>query len=176
MSYAQSSWSDFPPSPLPRHIPSLLYPRTVPNNHDPRTEGQSGRFAAQSSLTGYEPNATVEVSSAEVTLVLQPSRRASFRSVYNSGEDVTTTPVSSEVDDRQSMGTAAHGEQRNKPLQEFIALLEKVLGQAHLTLEAQGDLSRKTQRPKKHTGDTFRKRKDTDRESRSSGSPEIASR
>ena len=33
MSHAQSSWSDFPPSPLPRHIHSPLYPRTVPNNH-----------------------------------------------------------------------------------------------------------------------------------------------
>ena len=63
-----------------------------------------------------------------------------------------------------------------QPLQDFIALLEKVLGEAHLTLEAQGDLSRHTQIPKKHTGDTFRKRKDTDRASRSSGSPEIASR
>ena len=75
--------------------------------NDPRTEGRSGRLALQSPLTGYEPNATVEVSSAEVTPVLLPSRRASFCSVKNSGQDVTTTPVSSEVDERQSMGMLA---------------------------------------------------------------------
>ena len=108
MSYPQSSWSDLPPSPFPPHIPSLLYPsHGAEQPHDPWTEGQSGRLAAQSSLTGYEPNATVEVSSAEVTLVLQPSRRTSFCSVYNSGGDVTTTLVSSEVDERQSMGMLA---------------------------------------------------------------------
>ena len=36
--------------------------------------------------------------------MLLPPRRACFGSTYNSGEDVTTAPVSSEVDERQSMG------------------------------------------------------------------------
>ena len=71
---------------------------------DPRTEGRSGRLAAPRPRTGHEPNVTVEISSAEVTTNLQPSRRASFCSLYNSGEDVTTTLVSSDVNERQSMG------------------------------------------------------------------------
>ena len=33
--------------------------------------------------------------------------RASFESTYNSGEDVTNALVSSEVDERQSLGTLA---------------------------------------------------------------------
>ena len=69
----------------------------------PRTGRQSGWLAEQSPLTGYEPNVTVEVTSAKVALVLLPSRGASFSSAYNSGEDVTTTLVSSEVDVRHSM-------------------------------------------------------------------------
>ena len=124
ISHPKSLWSDVPYFPHPQHSPSVLFPsHSAEQPHDPRAEGQSGRLAEQSPLTGYEPNATVEVSSAEVTLVLPPSRRASFCTVYNSGEDVTTTLVSSEVDERQNMGnvgfTAAHAEERSKctPLQ-----------------------------------------------------------
>ena len=68
-----------------------------------RSASLSGRLAEETPLTGYEPNVTVEVSSAEVTPTLLPSTRASFGSAYNSGEDVTTTPVSSEVDETHSM-------------------------------------------------------------------------
>ena len=68
---AQSLWSEFPPFPLPQHVPSLLYPsHSAEQPHDPRTEGQSSRLAVQSLLTGYESNATVEVSRAEVTPLL----------------------------------------------------------------------------------------------------------
>ena len=49
---------------------------------------------------------------------LLPSRRTSFCSVYNSGEDATTTLVSSEVGERQRHRkagfTAAHAEERSK--------------------------------------------------------------
>ena len=58
-------------------------------------------------MGGYGPNATVEISSADITPILLPSRRASFCSVYNSGEDVTMTTASSEVDERQSIGRLA---------------------------------------------------------------------
>ena len=68
------------------------------------TAGRSGRLATQSPRTGYEPNTTGEISCSEVTLIHPPSRRTSFCSVYNSGEDATTTLVSSEVDETQSIG------------------------------------------------------------------------
>ena len=104
MFHAQSWWSDFPPLPLPQHTLALLFPSHGGDPCHPHLGRQSGRLAGRSPLTGYEPNVTVEVSSAEVTPILLPSRRASFGSTYNSSEDVTTTPVSSERDERQSMG------------------------------------------------------------------------
>ena len=108
MSHAQALWSDFPPFPLPQQVPSLQNPsHSVEHPCAPRTGGRSGRLAEQSPPTGYEPNVTVEVISAEVTPVLLSSRRASFCSAFDSGEDVTTTPVSSEVDERQSMDMLA---------------------------------------------------------------------
>ena len=97
-------WSHFPPLPLPQHVPSLLHPlHSAEQPCDPRTGGQSGRLEEQSPLTGFEPNTTVEIRSAAVSPIHLPSRRASFCSVYNSGEDATTTLVSSEVDERQNM-------------------------------------------------------------------------
>ena len=90
---------------IPRHVPSLRYPSHSDEQPlDPRTAGRSGRLVIQSPRTGYEPNTTVEISSTEVTLVHLPSKRTSFCSVFNSGEDATTTPVSGEVDERQSTG------------------------------------------------------------------------
>ena len=74
---------------------------------EPRTRGQSGRLAERCPLTGYEPNVTVEASSTEVTTMFIPARRASFCSAYTSGEDVTTVPVSSDVDERLGMGMLA---------------------------------------------------------------------
>ena len=56
---------------------------------DPRIEGRSGRLAVESLLAGCEPNATVDISSAEVTPILLPSRRGSFCPVFHSGEHVT---------------------------------------------------------------------------------------
>ena len=94
LSHAQSLWPDL--TLLPQRASSQLFPSHSGNPCDPHIGGQSGRLAEQSSLTGYEPNVTVEVSSAEVTLVLSVLRRASFGLRYKSGEDVTTTPVSSE--------------------------------------------------------------------------------
>ena len=93
--------------PLPQHGHFLLFPSHICDPCDPRHGGQSGRLAEQSLLTGYEPNAIVEVASTEVTPMLLPSRRVSFGSRYNSGEDATTTPVSSEGDGRQSLGMLA---------------------------------------------------------------------
>ena len=57
----------------------------------------------QGPLTGYEPNVTVEASSTQVSPMLLPWRRTSFGSAKNSGEDVTLAPMSSEVDERQSV-------------------------------------------------------------------------
>ena len=78
-----------------------------PNPPNPQTARLFGRLAIQCLLTGYEPNAIVEISRTDVTLMLLPSRRASFCSAYNSGEDATSGLVSSEVDERQSTGRLA---------------------------------------------------------------------
>ena len=56
-----------------------------------------------SARKGDEPNATVEISSTEVTPVHRPSRRTSFCSVHNCGEDVASAALSSEVDERRSI-------------------------------------------------------------------------
>ena len=129
-------------------FPSLLNPsHSGEQPHGPRTEGRSGRLDVQSPLPGYEANATVGISSAEVTLILLPSRRASFCSVCNSGEDVTMTSVSSEVDERQKHRkagfTAAHAEERSNCII-YQSNGESAVSSAHLTFEAQGDLSRCT--------------------------------
>ena len=57
------------------------------------------RFAEESPLVGYEPNALVEVSRTEVTTTLLLSRKASIGSTYNSGDDIAATPAASEMDD-----------------------------------------------------------------------------
>ena len=90
------------------HFPLYFILLTVMNNRSIHAQ-QDGlvELAIQSSLAGFEPNTTVEISSAQVTAVHLPSTRPSFCSVYKSGEDVTTTLVSSEVDERQSIGRLA---------------------------------------------------------------------
>ena len=92
-------------APFPEH-PQL--PPLLPQSHGedplqsiPLHVGLLGRLAIQSPLTGYEPNATVEISCTEATLVHHASRRTSFCSASNSGEDATTAPVTSGVDERQ---------------------------------------------------------------------------
>ena len=49
----------------------------------------------------------VEIIRTEVTPTHRPPKRTRFCSVDNSGEDATTTPVSSEVFERQSAGRLA---------------------------------------------------------------------
>ena len=49
----------------------------------------------------------LEISSTRVFPVQHPSRRTRLCSAYNSGEDATSAPVSSEVDERQSIGRLA---------------------------------------------------------------------
>ena len=49
----------------------------------------------------------MEISSSEVTPIQQPSKRKSCCSVFISSEDITSAPVSSEVDERQSIGRPA---------------------------------------------------------------------
>ena len=88
MSHSHSLWSDFPPFPLPQHIPSIdlrtegqsgrlaiqspltLYSsRSDEQPIDPRTAGRSGPLAIQSPVTSSEPN-TTEISSAEVAPII----------------------------------------------------------------------------------------------------------
>ena len=176
--------SRFPPIPLPQHIPCPLYPsHSAEQPHDPRTEGQSGRLTVQSPLTGCESNVTVEVSSAEVTSTLLPSNRESFCSVYNSGEDVTTTLVSSKVDEKQSMRMltspllmqkrntgAAPARIYHSNRQKFYV---KLISPSKRKETCADVLTQKEieKRLVKHARNTFRTRKNTDRASRSSGCP-----
>ena len=90
-----------------RRSVSAIILHTVLNNFAIHGQEDSLVDGLNKVLRGCEPNVTVEVSSAEVTLFLLPSRRASFCSTYNAGEDVTTTLVSSEVDEWQSTGMLA---------------------------------------------------------------------
>ena len=98
--------------------PLYSFPRTVVPTAIHTLEDSLVAWLNKSPLLCYEPNVTVEASSAEVTPMLSPSRRASFGSTYNSREDVTTSLVSSEVDKRQkhvNVGfTAVHAEERGK--------------------------------------------------------------
>ena len=105
MSHSHSSLLELPLFSHPTLFISLLLPSR--GNHqppDPRTAGPFGRWTTQSPLTGYGPNVIVEISSTKILPVHFPSRRTSFCSEDNSGEDVTTTPVSSEVHERRSIG------------------------------------------------------------------------
>ena len=139
-------------------------------------------------LTGYEPNVIVEVSSAEVTPTLLPSTRASFGSADNSGEDVTTTPVSSEVDETHTWECWLHHcscrrEQQVQPRQAFITLLEKssMSRSSHLRCAerrvAMYSHKRKIEQgPKKQTTVLFRKKMNIRGASRSSGLPHVTRR
>ena len=60
-----------------------------------------------SPLSGCEPKAIAEISSTNVTPIHHPSGRTSFCSVNNSGEDATFAPMSSEMEERQSIGRLA---------------------------------------------------------------------
>ena len=149
MSHLHSSWSDLPPFPLPRRLSSLLLPsRGLEHPPNPRTAGRFGRLAIQSPLTGHEPNAIVEISSTQVPLVHRPSRRASFCSEDNGGEDTTSAPVSSGVDERQSIGRpASHLLMKKRRMCSpcaDLSLCWKNQGHIHLTFRAEGDLLQHT--------------------------------
>ena len=97
------------PSQLHHTVPLFFYNLTVTTQYH-RIHGQrdcSGEWPYKVRSQVMSPNTTVEISSAEVTPIHPPSRRAFSCPVYNSGEDATITPVSSEVGERQSMGMLA---------------------------------------------------------------------
>ena len=85
-------------------FPLCCIPRTVLN---PAIHGQDSLVDWLNKVLSQVLSPSLRLSSALVTPVLLPSRRASFCSTYTSGEDVTTALVSSQVDDRQSMGILA---------------------------------------------------------------------
>ena len=131
-----------------------------------RAAGLFGRLAIQCRLTGYKPNAIVEIGSAEVTSIHRPSRRTSFCSVYNSGQKMTSARVSSEVDERQSIErlvpTAAHAEERSKcnPC-ENLSLCMRIFHVTLMTHSKHGETCCNTltqteveQRHEKRTGET----------------------
>ena len=76
-----------------------------------------------------------QADSLEFTTMLFPSRRASTEGSYNSGEDIPTTLVSSEVAERPSVGmcfTAVNTEERQAQLHiGFVTLTEKFLSLLH---------------------------------------------
>ena len=78
---------------------SLLFP----SNWTPTATPLFGRFAERSPLTGYEPNARIEVSS-EATPILSTSRRCSLESTL---DDFATTLHASEAGERSDMGQLA---------------------------------------------------------------------
>ena len=79
--------------------------------------------------------------------MLVPSRRAGIGSTYNSGEDIATTPASSEVDERPNMGMlASHVSTKEREMQRhsgFITVTQKIRSHFHhLFRPEQGDLQR----------------------------------
>ena len=86
--------------------PLYFHHLTVTNNHLIHAQ-QDGLVEWPYKNPGNEPRTTVEISSTEITPVHLPSRRTCLCSGYNSGEDATTTPVSSEVDEKRSIGRLA---------------------------------------------------------------------
>ena len=154
MSHSQSSLLDLPPFSHPQLLTIVLLPYR--GDHHRRTVWS---FGTQSPLTSYEPNAIVEISSTEVTPVHRPSRRTSFCSENIYGEDVTSAPVSPEVDERQSIGRQAsrcscRRKKQVQSLRELITLQDKDLCHAHPQAEVE-------QRHKKRTGETSHKWKNS---------------
>ena len=82
---------------------SLLFPSHWPHTSTPQTGPSFGQFAEQSPLTGYEPDAPVEVSSTEATPKVLPSRKSSIGSTCNSVDDLATTPAVSEISERADL-------------------------------------------------------------------------
>ena len=144
MSHSNLSLSEYG---LPRFAaPFLVHPHIPPlflQSHgdnpmptNPRAAGLFGCLAKKSPLTGYEHSAIVETSSTEVTPIHHASRRTSFCSAYNSGEDATPAPVFLKVDERQSIGRLASplliAEERSKC--NFCVNLSLYMSKFHVTL------------------------------------------
>ena len=122
MSHTQRSWLDRITFLLPHSTPTLVCPSNRSVSCIPQHGVPFGRLAEQSQVKGYEPTVLSRLAARR----LRPSRRAGTGSTYNSGEDIATTPASSEVDERpymgllaspvltQGEGSAAHSLQRRK--------------------------------------------------------------
>ena len=165
MSHSHSLWSDLPHFSFLSTFPLQFILLTVMNSNSVHAQ-QDGLvlLAIQSPLAGYEPTTTVEINIAKVTSVHLPSRRASLCSVFKSGEDATTTLVSSEVDEKQSMGMLASPLLMQKRGASAALARIYVLGVKLISHSKRGETCRDKliqteieQRPKKRTGDTFRK-------------------
>ena len=143
-------------APVPDHPHIPIFLSTV-SRWQPNTT-QSTKSRTVQSLTGYEPNAMVEISSTEVTPVHHASEGQVFAQ-HNSGEDATCAPVYSQVDERQCIGrlafTAAHAEERSKcnPCENLITLQEKIPCHAHHTFQAWANLLRCTPHKRKSCRD-----------------------
>ena len=132
-----------PPFPVLPHRPSLLQPSRDEPNTTESTESTDclvvWPYKVRSQV--YEPNAIVKIRSTEV-YSYSPSVKEDkfFCSVYNFGEDATFAPVSSEVDERQSIGRAAsplHLQKREaSAIPARITLQETVRCHAHHTFQA----------------------------------------
>ena len=134
------------PETFLQRVPSLLdLAHSAEKPRDQRKAGRSGRLATQSLRTCYEPSTTVEVSSAEVTIILPPWRRASFCSVYNSGETSQLRlcfceSMRDEAWERWLHRCSCKREKQVQLLREIIILVEKVPCQVHLTRKARREL------------------------------------
>ena len=135
---------------LSQHIPSPLYPsHSAEQPHDPRTTGQSGRLAVhKSSYRLCEPNAIVEVSSAEVTpFLLRTEEQVSVQCIILVRTSQLRLCLRKSMRDKEwecwRHRCSCRRQQQVQRLQEFITL-KKVLCEAHLTFEVQGDLLRCT--------------------------------
>ena len=97
MSLSQSSLLDLIPSLIHNSLSLYFYHLAKTINHLIRGQQDSLVFWLCKSVV-------VKFSSTEITPIRRPSRRTSFCSGFNRGENVTSTIVSSEVDERQSLG------------------------------------------------------------------------
>ena len=147
MSYPQSSWLTSRLHPFCRTFSLHCIPRTVPNNHT--IHGQ------KDSLVDWRHKVLLQGMSPTPLWRLAVQRSHWFSN--HQGEQVSVQCIILVVTSQQrlyprkSMKDKAwecwlhccsrRTAKQVQPLQEIIAPLEKVLCQAHLTLEAQGDLS-----------------------------------
>ena len=150
MSHSHASWSDLPPFPHPERSPSVLLPlHSDEQPLDPRTAERSGRLAILSPLTGYEPNTTVEISSAEITLFIchQGGEAAAYFLIPVRPPQLHLR-LRKWMEDKAPEGwlhrCSCSREKQVQSPQGFVTLQEKFPRHIHLTLRAQGDLLQHT--------------------------------